>query len=73
MLELHNAQGGLVAGNDNWRENGAQAAALQTAGMNPKDYRESANRMSLPAGSYTAVVKGKNGSIGVALVEAYQQ
>jgi hypothetical protein len=35
------------------------------------DSRESAIFASLPAGNYTAIVRGKNGATGIAVVEAY--
>jgi hypothetical protein len=40
--------------------------------LNPTDSRESAIIASLPAGNYTAIVRGKNGTTGVGLVEAYR-
>jgi hypothetical protein len=37
----------------------------------PSDDREAAIFASLPAGSYTAVVRGVNSTTGIGLVEAY--
>jgi hypothetical protein len=70
VLELHDGNGGTIAVNDNWRD--AQEAAITATSIPPMDNRESAILAMLPPGAYTAVVRGKDDSIGVALVEAYQ-
>ena len=69
VLELHNASGALIASNDNW----AQAANAQSipANLRPPNSLEPAILTSLPAGNYTAIVRGVNNTTGVALVEAY--
>jgi hypothetical protein len=69
-LELHDANGGLVAFNDNWRDNG-QEAEITATGIPPSDDRESALVQTLNPGNYTAVVRGVNDAMGVALVEVY--
>ncbi|HMJ05201.1 MAG TPA: hypothetical protein VK474_02995, partial [Chthoniobacterales bacterium] len=71
MLELHNANGTLVRSNDNWRSD--QEADILATTIPPSDDLESAILMTLPAhgASYTAIVRGVNGSSGVALVEVY--
>ncbi|MFL6542833.1 MAG: hypothetical protein ACJ8I9_06675, partial [Chthoniobacterales bacterium] len=69
MLELHDGNGALLASNDNWRD--SQEAELQASGVAPGDDRDSAILASLPPAPYTAVVRGKNDSTGVALVEFY--
>ena len=68
-LELHNGNGVLIASNDNWRA--SQQAEIQATGLAPTDDRESAIVRSLTPGNYTAIVRGKNSTIGVALVEVY--
>jgi hypothetical protein len=68
-LELHNGNGAVIASNDNWRD--TQQAEIQATGLAPGDDRESAIVRSLTPGSYTAIVRGKNNTIGVALVELY--
>jgi hypothetical protein len=68
MLELHDANGTLMSNND-WQE--SQAADIEATGLAPTDPKESAILMSLPPGSYTAIVSGNNGQTGVALVEVY--
>lgn len=61
-----------IAANDDWMSS-PNAAALQATGKAPSDSREAAELLTLPAGSYTVVVNGKNGGEGVGLVEAYEQ
>jgi hypothetical protein len=68
-LELHNGNGAVIAFNDNWRD--TQEAEIQATGLAPTDNRESAIVRTLAPGSYTAIVRGKNNTIGVALVEVY--
>jgi plastocyanin/D-arabinose 5-phosphate isomerase GutQ len=68
-LELHNGNGAVIASNDNWRD--SQQAEIQATGLAPTDDRESAIVRSLTPGNYTAIVRGKNNTIGVALVEVY--
>jgi hypothetical protein len=68
-LELHDGNGAQFASNDNWRSD--QEAALLQSGLAPSNDQESAIMATLPAGNYTAVVRGVGESTGVALVEIY--
>ncbi len=68
-LEIRDAAGALVAANDNWRSN--NAAAVQDTGLAPSSDAESALVLDLPAGAYTALVRGVGNATGVALVEVY--
>jgi uncharacterized Zn-binding protein involved in type VI secretion len=77
-LELHDHTGALIGQNDNWRttEIGGvitsnQVAAIQATHLAPSDNRESAIIATLQPGNYTAIVRGKNNTTGIALVEAY--
>lgn len=69
LLEIHNVDGSILASNDNWRE--TQEADIQASGFAPGDERESAILATLPANGYTAIVRGKDGTTGVGLVEVY--
>ena len=69
VLDLRDANGALVATNDNWK--GTQKSEIEATGLAPSDDRESAIVKTLAAGAYTVIVQGKNGSTGVALIEAY--
>jgi len=70
-LELRDGNGGLLASNDNWRSD--QEAEIIATGIPPTNDLESAIVATLPANgaSYTAIVRGVNGTTGVALVEIY--
>jgi hypothetical protein len=68
-LELRDSTGALVRGNDDWRTNQQQEIIDTT--VPPKDDRESAVVETLVPGAYTAIVRGKNNTTGVALVEVY--
>jgi hypothetical protein len=48
-----------------------QESEIQATGIPPTNDFEAAIDATLAPGSYTAVVKGKNGASGVALVEVY--
>jgi len=70
-LELHDSNGALLQSNDDW-QTGPNATDIQNAGLAPSDSRESAILMSLPAGNYTSIVRGKDNATGIALSEAYK-
>jgi hypothetical protein len=69
MLELYNGNGVQIASNDDWRSN--QEAEIKATGIVPDDNRESAILTSVQPGPYTAIVRGKNDTTGIALVEIY--
>jgi hypothetical protein len=69
-LELHDSNGNTIAVNDNWKD-GDQAAEIQASGLAPGNDLESAILKVLPAGGYTAIVRGNANATGVGLVEAY--
>ena len=68
-LELRNENADLVRENDNWQE--SQQTEIEATTIPPSDPAEAAIIASLPSGNYTAVVRGKNNSAGVGLVEVY--
>jgi hypothetical protein len=77
-LKLHDGTGALIASNDNWVTTiiggiitANQARDILASGHAPGDPRESAIIADLPAGNYTAIVRGVNNTTGVALVEVY--
>lgn len=67
-LELFNANGQVIAFNDDWEE--PNGAVIRATGLQPTSNLESAILASFPAGAYTAVVQGHN-EPGVGLVEIY--
>ena len=68
-LELYDSNGAIITSNDNWRD--SQELAIAATGIPPRDDRESAIVMDFPPSNYTAILRGANGSTGVALVEVY--
>ena len=70
ILELHNSNGDIIAANDDWKD--TQQAEIEATGIPPSDDRESAVVRTFVPGAYTSIVRGKNSTTGVALVEAYQ-
>jgi hypothetical protein len=78
ILELHNGSGALIASNDDWQATilggiitGNQVSDIQNSGHAPTAASESAIIADLQPGNYTAVVRGVNNTVGVALVEVY--
>jgi hypothetical protein len=70
-LELYDGNGTLIAFDDDWKI--PQVQAVRAVNLVPPDDRESAIVSAfLSPGNYTAVVRGKNDTTGVALVEAYR-
>ena len=73
-IELHDANT-VVATNDNWKTNDqtgqSQQAAIENTGAAPTDDRESAIVKTLNPGTYTVVLRGKAGTTGIGVVEAY--
>jgi hypothetical protein len=71
VLELHGPGAFVTITDDNWRDNPAQEAAIIATGIQPNNDLEAAIDATLSPGTYTAVVRGKNNTAGVALVEIY--
>jgi hypothetical protein len=65
------ANGNAIASNDNWQQS-TQAAQIQSSGFAPPNALEPAIISTRPLGNTTAIVSGKNGTTGVALVEVYR-
>ena len=77
-LELHDGTGALIASNNNWVTTiiggvitASQVHEIQASGYAPGDPLDSTIIAELPAGNYTAIVRGVNNLTGVALVEVY--
>jgi glucose/arabinose dehydrogenase len=70
QLELHDKDGTLLLSNDNWKS--TQQTEIEATGAAPADEREAAIVTSLGPSNYTAVVRGANNSVGVALVEVFE-
>jgi len=72
-LELRDSNGNLIIANNDWQDNSAQAAELTAAGLAPSDPLESGIAMTLPPGTYTALLAGRNGATGNGVVEVYDR
>ena len=74
-LELHDGSGTTIATNDNWKINDqtgqSQEADIRATTIPPTNDLESALVATLAPGNYTAIVRGKNNTTGVGLVEVY--
>jgi hypothetical protein len=69
-LTIYDSSGSAIASNDNWQDN-VNWIDIQKNALSPTDQRESALVLHLPAGAYTAIVRGANGATGNSLVEVY--
>ncbi len=70
VLELHAADGSIITTNDNWQTDSG-AADLTANSLAPANDHEAAMVRTLAPGTYTAIVRGKNNSTGVGLIEMY--
>ena len=64
-LELYDATGAIIATNDNWGD--TQETEIQDTNLAPTDALESAILITIPPGSYTAIVRGNRGDGSVPL------
>jgi hypothetical protein len=69
ILELHDSNGNTLT-NDNWRT-GGQETAIQASGLAPADDNEAAIIRTVPAGNFTAIIRGANNTTGIGLIEIY--
>jgi hypothetical protein len=69
-LTTYDSSGSLIASNDNGLDNINWIDVRKNA-LSPPNEQESALVLHLPAGAYTAVVRGASGTTGKALVEVY--
>jgi hypothetical protein len=69
-LTIYDSNGSVIASNDNWQDD-PNAIYVQKNRLTPPNALESALVLHLPAGAYTAVVRGANGATGVGLAEVY--
>lgn len=77
-LELRDSNAALLASNNDWETTdvgglitGSQVSDIQTSGLAPTDPKEPAMIATLSPGNYTAVVRGVNNSVGIAVVQVY--
>ncbi|MDP9098758.1 MAG: hypothetical protein M3N48_07170 [Verrucomicrobiota bacterium] len=70
VLELHGPNGSLITQNDNWKDS-PQRSQIEGTIYQPTDDRESVIVATLQPGAYTAILTGRGQTIGVGLVEIY--
>jgi hypothetical protein len=70
ILELRDANGGLLESNDNWVDSPNKQAIIDST-IPPSNNLESAIVRTLSPANYTAIVRGANNSTGIAVVEVY--
>jgi hypothetical protein len=70
VLELRDGSGNLLAVNDDWA-NSSQVSEILASTIPPVNSLESAIVATLGGGNYTAIVRGVDGTSGVALVEVF--
>jgi hypothetical protein len=67
-LELHDSNGSVIS-NEGWRS--TQEAEITATTIPPTNDNEAAILATLVPGNYTAIVRGKNDTTGIAVIEAY--
>jgi hypothetical protein len=70
-LELRDGNGALLIANDNWQDDPVAAAQLTAQGLAPQDPLESGIFATVPPGLFTAILAGKNGAVGLGLLEVF--
>ena len=68
-LELYDSNGALIDRNDDWKD--GEQSTIREAGLAPQSDAEAVIVTTQEIGAYTAIVRGKNGTTGVGLVEVY--
>jgi phosphatidylinositol-3-phosphatase len=69
-LELHDSNGATIGFNNDWAE--SQRAEIQISGLAPTNDREAAIIGNFAPGQYTVILRGKNETTGIGLLEAYK-
>jgi hypothetical protein len=72
-LELRDSNAALLASNDNWQDDPAQATELTAAGLAPTNASESGIAITLGPGQYTALLAGQGATSGVGVIEVYDR
>ena len=70
MLELHDGNGAVIGSNDDWQQ--TQRSEIEMSGLAPANDREAAIIGNFAPGQYTVILRGKNETTGIGLVETYK-
>ena len=68
-MEPVNANGETLLANDNWRD--AQESEIEATTIPPTDDRESAILTTVQPANYTAILRGRDNTTGIGVVEIY--
>jgi hypothetical protein len=71
ILELHDGNGATLIANDDWQSDPVSAANLTLFKLAPANPKEPAIFTSLPPGTFTAILAGKDGASGIGVLEVY--
>ena len=69
VVTLYDSNANVITANDNWKD--SQSSSIENTGLQPPNNLDAAILVTLAAGNYTAIVTGRGGRTGVALVEVY--
>ncbi|MCH6259405.1 hypothetical protein MLD52_22815, partial [Puniceicoccaceae bacterium K14] len=76
VISLYDSESNLLDSNDDWFTENADAKAEATEELGASEllehFKSASILATLPAGAYTAIVSGKDGATGIALVEVYE-
>lgn len=70
-IELHDSNGATLIANDDWESDPVSAAALSAHNLAPSDPKEAGIFTSLPPDVFTVILAGKNGGVGIGVVEVF--
>jgi arylsulfate sulfotransferase len=70
VLSVYNSSRTLIATNDNWQSD-PNHFVVESNGLTPANLAESATAQTLAPGAYTVMVRGKDPTSGIGLVELY--
>lgn len=68
VIQLFNSANVNIGGNDDWK---TDQQNVENTGLAPSDDRESALVITLDPGAYTVVMRGKNNSSGIGVVDMF--
>ena len=71
ILELHGPSGFVTITNDNWTDTTPPLRCGKKYGLSPTNNLESCIEVTLDPAPYTAILRDRNSSVGIGLVEIY--
>jgi hypothetical protein len=71
VLELRDSNGTVLSSNNDWHDDPVAAAQLKALEVAPSDPLEAGIYLTLPAGGFTAILAGNDGTTGIGVLEIY--